>query len=151
MKRSVVGIIIAVVAIGAIIGVVVANNQDDGQNKSGSQQAATNSNSMADMNHSEDQPHTNDEVAPAGENEVNIVDFNFSPETLTIKKGTTVTWTNQDEARHDVTPDEPGEAFQGSELLAKGETYSFTFDTVGTYSYYCSPHPYMKATVEVTE
>ena len=37
------------------------------------------------------------------------------------------------------------------ELLAKVESYSWTFNTVGTYTYHCSPHPYMKGIVEVVE
>lgn len=147
MKRSVLGIIVAVVAIGAIAGVIMANNQ----NKNSNQPATTTSNSMDGMDHSAGNNSMDSEEEPAAENAVNIVDFSFNPETLTVKKGTTVTWTNKDEARHDVTPDDPSEAFKGSELLGQGETYSFTFDTVGTYSYYCSPHPYMKASVKVVE
>lgn len=84
-------------------------------------------------------------------NEVAISNFEFTPAKLTVKKGTTVTWTNQDSARHDIAPDKQGEMFKRSKLLAKGESYSATFDTVGSYSYHCTPHPYMKAVIEVTE
>lgn len=84
-------------------------------------------------------------------NEVIIKDFDFSPAKLTVKKGTTVTWTNRDSARHDITPNNPTEMFEASRLLAKGESYSVTFDTPGSYEYYCSPHPYMKAVIEVVE
>lgn len=87
-----------------------------------------------------------------GMNEVFIQDFSFSPKTLTIKKGTTIKWTNKDDAHHDVKPDSDyGMAFTSSKLLATGESYSFTFNTPGTYSYHCTPHPYMKATIKVTE
>lgn len=88
------------------------------------------------------------EMAP---NTINIKDFAFSPETLTIKKGTTVTWTNQDDARHDITPVGDASDFERSELLEQGESYGFTFNNVGTYEYICSPHPYMTGTIEVTE
>ena len=149
MKRSTLGIIVAVVALLGIGGVVALNNKDNDSQRP----AATTG--MGDTSHDDGDSHSESEMedmqAPAGENEVNIVDFNFSPETMTIKKGTTVTWTNQDDARHDITPDEESEFFQASELLAKGETYSFTFNEVGTYAYHCSPHPYMTATIEVTE
>ena len=84
-------------------------------------------------------------------NTIDIKDFAFSPETLTIKKGTTVTWTNQDDARHDITPVGDASDFERSELLEQGESYNFTFNTVGTYEYICSPHPYMTGTIEVTE
>ncbi len=93
-----------------------------------------------------------DENAEAQQtNTVAIEDFSYQPQKIQIKKGTTVTWTNKDEARHDITPDSPSDDFKASELLKQGESYSFTFDKVGTYTYFCSPHPYMKGTVEVIE
>ena len=71
---------------------------------------------------------------------------------MTIKKGTKITWTNKDDAHHDITPDkDSAKAIETSKLLAKGESYSYTFTEAGVYSYHCSPHPYMKATIEVTE
>jgi amicyanin len=82
---------------------------------------------------------------------IEIKDFAYSPANVTVKKGTTVTWTNQDSMRHDVNPDDSTEEFKKSSLLAKGESYTVTFNTVGTYSYYCSPHPYMKGTITVIE
>lgn len=77
--------------------------------------------------------------------------FAVIQKSIKIKKGTTVTWTNEDSAKHDVTPDSETADFEASELFGKGETYSHTFNTVGTYAYHCSPHPYMKGTIEVTE
>lgn len=79
---------------------------------------------------------------------VTIANFAFSPATLTVKKGTTVTWTNQDSAPHNVRGTNGGPS---SETLAKGQSYSFTFTTAGTFPYICSIHPNMKATVIVTE
>lgn len=84
-------------------------------------------------------------------NQVTYKDFAVVQKTIRVKKGTTVTWTNQDSAKHDVTPDKETEDFKASELFGKGETQSITFNTVGTYAYHCSPHPYMKGTIEVTE
>lgn len=77
---------------------------------------------------------------------VAIENFAYTPATITVKKGTTVTWTNQDETKHDVNAD--GGTFK-SELLAKGESFSFTFDEVGTFKYHCTPHPNMLGTVIV--
>lgn len=88
---------------------------------------------------------------PVAPNTVQIRDFAFGPEKITIKKGTTITWTNHDDAHHDVFPTSGASDFTASKLLAKGESHSFTFNQVGTYTYKCSPHPYMKASVEVTE
>jgi amicyanin len=83
---------------------------------------------------------------------VAISNYAFSPASLTVKKGTTVTWTNQDDVKHDVVLDDgqPAGGPNGS-LLGKGQSYSFTFNTVGTYHYHCDPHPFMKASVTVTE
>ena len=86
-------------------------------------------------------------VAPAGPNEVNIDGFAFAPATLTVKAGTTVTWTNKDEDPHTVVDN--GGAFR-SQALGSGGTYSFTFPTAGTFDYICSVHPFMHGTVVVT-
>ena len=82
---------------------------------------------------------------------VTISDFAFGPAKISVKKGSTVTWTNQDSVQHNVTPDSQSQNFEGSQLLNKGESYSFTFNAVGTYSYHCTPHPSMQGSVEVTE
>lgn len=80
---------------------------------------------------------------------VAIKDFKYSPATITVKKGTKVTWTNEDTIKHNVARD-GAEGPKGA-LLGKGESFSFTFDKAGTYAYHCDPHPNMKATVVVTE
>ena len=61
----------------------------------------------------------------------------FEPRTITVKAGTTVTWTNFDAFEHTVTADD--NSFQ-SDLFGQGETFSHTFSTPGTYRYYCVPH-----------
>ena len=78
--------------------------------------------------------------------QVVMKDLAFDPETVTIKAGESVTWTNEDSASHTVVGDN-GE-FE-SDSLATGDTFSFTFDKAGTYAYHCSIHPSMKATVTV--
>lgn len=85
--------------------------------------------------------------AKTGEVVVAIQNFAFDPKTVTVKKGTKVTWTNQDSVGHTVTSDTGSEL--NSKLLAKGESFSHVFATVGTYTYHCTPHPNMKATVIV--
>lgn len=84
-------------------------------------------------------------------NMITYKNFEIMQKNIRAKKGTTVTWTNQDNAKHDVTPNTETEDFKASELFGKGETYSVTFNKVGKYSYHCSPHPYMRGTVEVVE
>lgn len=113
--------------------------------------AASTKQSNGDMNmKSDSRTKTN---SPQAANAVVIQDYKFSPSPITVKKGTTVTWTNQDTARHSVEMDkgQPAGGPTDSPLFGKGETYSFTFNTVGTFNYHCSPHPYMKGTVVVTE
>jgi plastocyanin len=75
-------------------------------------------------------------------------DYLFLPETITIKKGTTLTWTNEDEAVHTVTADDGS---YDSGRLGLGATFSRTFDRAGTFSYSCAIHPPMKATLVVEE
>jgi amicyanin len=78
--------------------------------------------------------------------------FAFSPTTLTIKVGSTVTWTNMTPAPHTVTSDD-GKSFDSgisTPIAPSGGTYSFTFKQAGTFSYHCQIHPYMKATIIVT-
>ncbi|WP_344021209.1 cupredoxin family copper-binding protein [Streptomyces luteireticuli] len=82
--------------------------------------------------------------APAAANQVNIAGFAFSPSTLTVSKGTTVTWTNKDQAPHTVTG-----GGLNSPTLGNGATYSFTFKSTGTFNYICTIHPNMHGTVVV--
>ena len=80
--------------------------------------------------------------------QVSIFNYKFDPETLTVPAGTTVTWTNKDEIPHTVASTD--KSFQGSGGLDTGDSYSYTFTKAGTYSYYCTLHPFMKAKVVVT-
>jgi amicyanin len=82
---------------------------------------------------------------------VEIKSFAFGPASITVKVGTTVTWTNTDDVKHTVTADTESADAPKSELFGKGLTYSYTFKKAGTYAYHCEPHPYMKGTVVVTE
>lgn len=77
---------------------------------------------------------------------VAIDNFTFAPRRLTIKAGTTVTWTNRDDIPHTVTA--TNRSFK-SNALDTDESYSFTFSTAGEYSYFCSLHPHMTGTIVV--
>ncbi len=85
---------------------------------------------------------------------VSIQNFAFNPATTTIKAGTAVTWVNNDGVEHQIGPDQAsrnaGLNGPASPVLAQGDTYSFTFDTPGTYSYQCMIHPSMTGKVIVT-
>jgi plastocyanin len=79
-------------------------------------------------------------------NSVTIMNFAFSPATLTVKTGTKVTWTNNDTVTHTVTDDQ-GAFNSGS--LDPGSSFSFKFTKAGTYSYHCNIHHSMTATIVV--
>lgn len=79
---------------------------------------------------------------------VQIVNFAYAPEVLTVAVGTSVRWTNDDTAQHDVVAD--NRSF-GSLLLSKGQSYQTTFDQPGRFGYFCSLHPGMSGTVVVEE
>ena len=79
--------------------------------------------------------------------DVPIQAFVFQPTTITVPAGTTVTWTNHDPVAHTVT--DVNQAWD-SGLFEESATFSMTFDTPGTYTYYCIPHPIMIGTIEVT-
>ncbi|MBI2868570.1 MAG: cupredoxin family copper-binding protein [Chloroflexi bacterium] len=84
---------------------------------------------------------------PASENSVVMSNFAFVPATITIKAGDTVTWTNNDGTVHTVTSDTPGLFNSGS--LAQNATYRRTFASAGTFTYHCTPHPFMQGSVVV--
>jgi plastocyanin len=77
---------------------------------------------------------------------VEIKGFAFNPPSIEVTAGTTVTWTNNDQAPHTATQD--GGGFQ-SDKIDPGSSFSFTFDTPGTYEYHCEYHPNMHGTVVV--
>jgi plastocyanin len=79
-------------------------------------------------------------------NEVIIQDMSFSPATITVSPGTTITWTNNDAVEHTVSSDL---GLFDSGPIAAGETYSQTFTMTGTFPYHCLIHTIMTGTVIV--
>jgi plastocyanin len=80
---------------------------------------------------------------------VAIQNFAFVPGQIHVRVGTTVTWVNcEPPGTPDHTTTSDGGVW-GSDLLAPGATFSFTFTQVGTFPYHCTPHPFMLATVVV--
>jgi len=96
---------------------------------------------------------TETEAPPAGDtaggqsaDQVEIVEFLYEPEAVTVAAGTEITWTNADAAPHTATADDS--SFDTG-TLDKGDSASATFDEPGTYAYYCRFHAFMNGTVEV--
>jgi plastocyanin len=84
--------------------------------------------------------------ASAADAEVEIDQFAFLPQRITVKAGTTVTWINEDDAPHTVASS--SKLFK-SKALDTRDKFSFTFTTPGTYAYFCSLHPHMTGAVVV--
>ena len=85
-------------------------------------------------------------VAVQGPNEVWVQGFSFNPDNITVRVGTTVKWTNKDGDSHDVTSSTG--LFIG-QLVGGGGTFSYTFDTPGTFNYVCEIHAGMAGKVIV--
>jgi beta-lactam-binding protein with PASTA domain len=90
-------------------------------------------------------PPTTTTTAPVS-TQVTIADFSFTPDTLTVNAGDTVTWVNNGPSDHTVVADDG--TFQ-SPNLSTGQTYSNTFSTAGTFSYHCGIHASMTGTIVV--
>ena len=100
------------------------------------------------------QIHNTYAASPAATKQVVTTEKNnkylFSPKSITVAVGTKVVWKNTSDAVHNVVGTAGTAKFKAfSAKLAVGKTVSFTFSKRGTYKYYCSYHPYMKATVVV--
>jgi plastocyanin len=88
--------------------------------------------------------------------DVAMMNTQFSPASLTVKAGATVTWTNHDPAGHTVTPTDKalwgtdGSGDDAAQWINNGQTWSHTFAQPGTYKYYCAPHSGKGANGEYT-
>jgi plastocyanin len=83
----------------------------------------------------------------AADAQVKISNFTFDPPVLTVKAGTTVTWTNADDIPHVVS--EKDGKFR-SAALDTDESFSQSFSTPGTVEYFCAIHPRMTGKIIVT-
>jgi plastocyanin len=92
---------------------------------------------------------THPRLAPAETTDATVVvahEFMFAPTALTVKSGSTVTWTNKDEEPHTIVSDT---GLFRSAAIDTNESFSFRFDKPGTYRYVCSIHPRMVGTIVV--
>jgi plastocyanin len=78
--------------------------------------------------------------------EVRVDNFTFTPPALTVAAGTTVVWVNADDIPHTVTAND--RSFR-SKVLDTDDRFSFTFNTPGEYTYFCSLHPHMVGKIVV--
>lgn len=88
--------------------------------------------------------NTNNTNAATTGNAITIKNFTFSPATLTVQKGTIVIWTNEDAGQHQIKS-----TTFNSNPFGQGQSFSATFDTVGTFDYSCAIHPTMTGKIIV--
>jgi plastocyanin len=141
MKKILWILIVILVVGGGLIYYYAAKNNDTGYN------STTNNTNMKDMPKKTD---TNPSTTPEATSSITIQNFAFSPADITVKKGTKVTWTNKDGAPHTVTESDSQDG-PASGSLGNGQSYSFTFNTTGTFKYHCTIHSSMTGTVTVTD
>ena len=159
MGKKVIVLVIAVLIVGgAAYGLTRNKKSDNNSNSSNSNTSQnsspnpspTSSNSASKESTNSSSNSNNSSSSSQSTNAVSINNFAFSPKDITVKKGTTVTWTNNDSVTHTVQETD-GKSGPKSNDLARGETYTYTFIAAGTYAYHCSIHPDMTGTVTVTE
>jgi plastocyanin len=141
MTITIVVAVVLVVAIGAYFYFSSPSYNNSNTNTNVNNNPSTNSQTSTQV-----LPTNSGSSNPATQN-IQIMNFAFSPSSLTIHAGDTVVWTNQDSAGHSVVSDSGSEI--NSPILSTGQTYSHTFTTPGTYSYHCSVHLSMKGTIIV--
>ncbi len=78
--------------------------------------------------------------------DVSIDNFTFTPSTINVRVGTTVTWVNHDDVPHTVTANDKG---FGSKAMDTDERFSYRFAAPGTYAYFCAVHKHMTGQVIV--
>ncbi|HEY4250303.1 MAG TPA: cupredoxin family copper-binding protein [Roseomonas sp.] len=86
--------------------------------------------------------------AQPAEAAIHIDNFAFTPAELTIAAGTRVTWINRDDIPHNVV-DRDNPRTRRSPVLDTNDSYAFTFESPGTFHYFCALHPHMQGTVIV--
>lgn len=132
-NKVIIGIIVLVIVVVGVLFIKgqYGNTQTQQQNMPSQIQTQTN-------------PTTGSSVM--AKNAVTIQNMAFSPVTLTVKVGDKVTWTNQDSVGHSATADD--NSFDTG-VFSQGQSKSITFSKAGTYTYHCSAHPNMQATIIV--
>jgi plastocyanin len=142
-KRVLIIVLVVLIVIAVIFGLTRNNDKNwySSQSNTNTSQPAAN----------QQQNNTQSQQKPAAAaNTVSIENFAFMPPDTTVKKGTTVTWTNNDSTAHTVT-EMDGQPGPNSGNLNPGAKYTFTFNQTGTFKYRCDIHTYMLGTVTVTE
>lgn len=148
-KQIVAALVLIVIVIAAAV--FISMNSSEPDNDAASQTTTTEEASNEEVSSDETSQYPNldganfgKEINAEGQEQVTInINDNIYEETIvTISAGTTVTWVNNGQMRHDIATDNESE-IRGvkSQLLGTGESFSHTFEQTGKFTYFCSPHP----------
>ena len=124
-------VVVTILVIGGTVALTHKSNNNATQNTSNTSSTSSNSNQT---------PATGT---------INIKNMMFTPSQISVQKGGTVTWTNNDSIAHTVIDDLSNVGGPASGNIEPGSTYSFTFDKTGSFQYHCSIHPSMRGTIVV--
>lgn len=136
--RYVIGLIAIALIAAAAYGVAGRNNNEDNNTNTSPPPASQTTDNQ-----------TNGDQQTAETNKVTINNLTFTPADISVKKGETVTWTNNDSVVH--TVEFETDDLEDSGNLQPGDTYRLAFNDEGTFNYTCGLHPQMNGTVSVTE
>jgi plastocyanin len=89
----------------------------------------------------------NDRSIVQTEINISIGSTSFVPSKIQVPIGSKVLWTNNDSTLHTVT--EAAQALFNSDIIYSDQTWDYTFESIGTFDYHCTIHPFMKGTVIV--
>jgi plastocyanin len=153
MKRSnsmllVIVVLVVLILLGGGLYVLTKNRNANPTASNTSSSSSSSTEPMQMPNHNSNNSSSSNST-PQATDKVTVQNFAFSPASITVKAGTTVTWTNSDSVAHTVTETD-GKSGPASSDVNPGSSYSFTFKDAGTYQYHCSIHPSMTGTVVVT-
>ena len=87
------------------------------------------------------------DAGSAAGTKIEIKDFSFNPQTITVKSGEKITWINHDDEPHTVVSAD--KEFKKSTALDTDQEFTITAGAPGTYTYFCSVHPKMTGTIVV--
>jgi len=135
----------AIVAVVVVIILAVGGWLVFGKNNSGNGSLYGGNNNSSQTSGSNTSANSNQPAA----GKVSIQNMLFTPSQITIAKGGTVTWTNNDSTTHTVVDDLSNVGGPNSGDIAPGQSYSFTFNKTGSFQYHCSIHPSMRGTIVV--
>jgi plastocyanin len=137
MRRSTMAVIVILVILIAIGALALGNRSNTNNTPPTTNNTSNNSNNSS-----------NSKTQPAS-GQINIANMAFTPSQITVAKGGTVTWTNNDSTTHTVVDDLSNIGGPNSGDIKPGDKYSFTFNKTGSFQYHCSIHPSMRGTIVV--